>query len=130
MGVRYRKKTGNKSAWLNWSYSEKNGLNTSLSVKTGPFTWNSGNGKTTKKRITTNLPGGFYHVTESEKSRPSKSSQQTTPSEPWNDEDTAFVKRWAVYLIVLVGGTSLLGWYGFCAALGAILVWQELQKDD
>lgn len=63
MGIRWRTRTKGKNGWLNFSYSDKNGFNWSASAKSGPFTWNSGNGKTTRRRITTNLPGGFYHVT-------------------------------------------------------------------
>jgi hypothetical protein len=62
MGLRYRGKTKGKDAWLNWAWSEKNGLGVSASAKVGPFTLNTGNGTTTKKRLWTNLPGGFYHV--------------------------------------------------------------------
>lgn len=81
MGVRYRGRTKGKGAWINWSWSKKNGLGVSASVKAGPFTWNSGNGKSTKKRITTNLPGGFYHVTSTaEGKRKRTTSQQPTYS--------------------------------------------------
>lgn len=31
---------------------------TSISVKIGPFTWN-----TRRRRLTTNLPGGLFHTT-------------------------------------------------------------------
>lgn len=73
MALRYRGRSKGKGAWLNWSWSKKHGLNTSVSVKSGPFTWNSGNGKTTKKRVTTNLPGGFYHVSTEKSERRSRS---------------------------------------------------------
>jgi len=62
IGFRYRGRTKGKGAWINWSWSEKNGIGISASAKAGPFTLNTGNGTTTKKRLTTNLPGGFYHV--------------------------------------------------------------------
>jgi len=74
MGFRYRGRSKGKDGWINWSWSKKNGLGLSASAKVGPFTWNSGNGKSTKKRITTNLPGGFYHVTSNESSRSNKST--------------------------------------------------------
>ena len=80
MGFRWRKRTKGKNAWLNFSYSKKNGFNTSLSVKSGPFTWNSGNRKR-PTRLTTNLPGGFYHVTSNKKkSNKSTSDNSITPS--------------------------------------------------
>ena len=78
MGLRWRKRTKGKNAWLNFSYSKKNGFNTSLSVKSGPFTWNSGNRKR-PTRLTTNLPGGFYHVS-SNKKKSSKSNTDNSPS--------------------------------------------------
>lgn len=64
MGFRWRKRTKGKNGWINFSYSKKNGFNTSITVKSGPFTWNSGNRKR-KSRLTTKLPGGFYHVSSS-----------------------------------------------------------------
>lgn len=70
MGLRYRGRSKGKDGWINWSWSNKTGVGVSASAKVGPFTWNSGNGKSTKRRITTNLPGGFYHVTSTEKSQP------------------------------------------------------------
>lgn len=52
--LRYRKRV--KLGPLVLNISER-GL-TSVSVKIGPFTWNP-----TRRRVTTNLPGGLSHTT-------------------------------------------------------------------
>lgn len=51
--LRHRARTRllGRFAWLNWAQ----GRITSLSVKVGPFTWNS-----RRRSIRTDLPGGFH----------------------------------------------------------------------
>lgn len=105
MGFRFRNRTSGKNAWINFSWSEKNGLRASVSAKAGPFTVNSGNG-VQKGRVTTNLGGGLYHVSQNP-SRSSKSPQLidnstahalATVKPPW--------KNWAI----LCSGMMLGGW--------------------
>lgn len=104
MGLRFRKRTKGKNAWLNFSYSEKNGFNISASGKVGPFTLNSGNGKSTRSRVTTNLPGGFYHVTSSKKSKLPRPSNEYTPTVHSEGSGDA-IKVWAVIMgIIVVAG--------------------------
>ena len=104
MGLRYRGRSRGKDAWLNWSWSAKNGFGLSASVKSGPFTFNTGNNKSTKPRLTTNLPGGVYHVADlSTKPRPTRDDNPPTlPSlTSWKILDAcAFV--WYSFLWVYV----------------------------
>lgn len=115
MGIRWRKRTGGKNGWLNFSYSKKNGFNWSASAKAGPFTWNSGNGKTTRKRITTNLPGGFYHVSTDPRSKRQEPSRPLTPSE------AADVSLFAVYCLIVVFSTILFVGPGFWISILLVL---------
>lgn len=104
MGLQVRKRTKGKGGWLNFSYSEKNGFNVSVSAKAGPFTWNSGNGKTTRRRLTTDLGNGIRYVSYEKKGRaPTKSTP--TYYEPWTSDDTKKVCR--IILIVAVVITIL-----------------------
>ena len=110
MGFRWRKRTKGKNGWLNFSYSPKNGLNASVSVKAGPFTWNSGNGKTTTRRITTNIGGGLHHVHHVKRSSNGKTTSPvrlppTAPTKPWIPEDTAtslILLRYVAFFIALI----------------------------
>lgn len=62
MGFQYRKRTrGSKSGWVNFSYSKKNGLNASTSIKSGNVTYNTGN-RTRGSRTTINLGNGARYV--------------------------------------------------------------------
>jgi len=108
MGFRLRRRTKGKNGWFNFSWSEKNGLNASISVKAGPFTWNSGNGKSHGSRVFTNLPGvGLYHVTSGatgkRKKAIAKTAAATQPSgytlpdayrKPWTPKQIAREKAW------------------------------------
>ena len=60
MGIQYRKRTKGKSGWFNFSYSDKNGLGASTSVKAGNVTHNFG-GKQSS-RTTVNLGNGLKYV--------------------------------------------------------------------
>lgn len=97
MGIRYRGRTKGKDTWLNYSWSSKRGLNVSLSAKAGPFTWNSGN-KRYKSRVTTNLPGGFYHVSYGKGKR--KTNQSYAPSTS-SDDGTGVLGALVVFGIML-----------------------------
>ena len=114
MGLRYRGRTKGKAGWINYSYSKKNGFNMSLSAKAGPFTWNSGNGKTTKRRITTNLPGGFYHVTDSKS--PSESRRQSSAGSSGSDW-----KGTLAMWIICIGFLVLFYNFGFLWAIGFVI---------
>lgn len=111
MGIRWRKRTKGKNGWLNFSYSAKNGFNWSASAKAGPFTWNSGNGKTTRRRITTNLPGGFYHVSED----PRTKNQE--PTRPLTADEFAGVSLFAIYCAIVVFSTIFFTGTGFWLSL-------------
>jgi hypothetical protein len=106
MGLRYRGRSKGKDMWVNWSWSKKNGLGVSASVKAGPFTWNSGNGKSTQKRITTNLPGGFYHVTSN--SKPSSSSRTERQPQAQESQSKPFGLPQVITLIAICIGILLL----------------------
>lgn len=55
MPLRYRRRVSLGPLRLNFSLR---GLS-SVSLKAGPFTWNP-----TRDRLTTNLPGGFFHTAD------------------------------------------------------------------
>lgn len=55
MGIRFRKRPAVGPLRLNIT---ERGLR-SVSLKIGPFTWNS-----RRRAVTTDLPGGLYHVTD------------------------------------------------------------------
>lgn len=97
MGLQIRKRTKGKAGWWNFSYSKKNGLGVSLSVKSGPFTWNSGNGKSTRRRLTTDLGNGIRYVSYEKKATP----QQPIYYEPWTPEDTRRV-CWVILTITVI----------------------------
>ena len=127
MGFQVRKRTKGKSGWVNFSYSEKNGLGISVSAKAGPFTWNSGNGKSTRRRLTTDLGNGIRHVSYAKKGR---SNSKTSPQEfapstrPWNDSDT----KWAIgSLIVIVIMSAVFGLGGFFLAVIASFLWMFIK---
>ena len=73
MGFQYRRRTKGKGAWLNTSYSEKNGLNFSGSFKAGPFTFNTGNSRRAS-RLTTRLGKGMRYISYGDSKRRSQSN--------------------------------------------------------
>lgn len=78
MGFQFRRRTKGKSGWLNFSYSEKNGLGMTGSIKAGPVTYNTGNSKR-GSRATVDLGNGIKHVSygKTPKSSTSSSSDPT-----------------------------------------------------
>ena len=106
MGFRWRKRTKGKNAWLNFSYSKKNGFNTSLSVKSGPFTWNSGNRKR-PTRLTTNLPGGFYHVSSNKKKSSKSTSNDNSPPTSYSSGSQEGLGILGIIIIALFAGCAV-----------------------
>lgn len=120
MGLRFRKRIGGKNGWFNLSWSGKNGFGLSTSVKAGPFTLNSGNGKTTKGRLTTNLPGGFYHVSESTSSPKNKTPAVKQIDK--SDDNYLWLQIIAIGAILLAGTTlALWGLAMFGMFLGKLI---------
>lgn len=80
MGLQFHKRTRGKNAWLNFSLSERNGFNSSVSFKFGPFTSNFG--PKGRRRVTVNLGNGLKYV---------------KTSNAWKDaenKDRELMKRW------------------------------------
>lgn len=76
MGIKYRKRVGDKKAWLNVT---RNGI-TSTSVKLDKdVTYNS------KRGFTVNLPGGFFWTQNKSKAKPTTKNTEVVPI-----SDTAF----------------------------------------
>lgn len=127
MGIRWRTRTKGKNGWLNFSYSDKNGFNWSASAKSGPFTWNSGNGKTTRRRITTNLPGGFYHVTST-----SKPTRSRKPRSSASYDSDSVLSALITVIIVVVGWSILMynhPWLIIVTIIGGAVYWKLRTKN-
>lgn len=125
MGFQVRKRTKGKNGWLNFSYSEKNGLGMSMSVKAGRFTWNSGNGKSTRRRLTTDLGNGIRHVSYAKKGKQTyQPAVESSPAEPWNRSDTL----WLVWSVIGVAtAANLFGFWGFVLGVFAGLLWMFIK---
>lgn len=125
MGFQVRKRSKGKTGWLNFSYSEKNGLGISVSAKAGPFTWNSGNGKSTRRRLTTDLGNGVRHVSYAKKGKQTNQPAiQSSPAKPWDKNDTL----WLVWSVIgVVVAASLFGFWGFVLSVFVGMLWMFIK---
>lgn len=131
MALRYRKRTKGKNGWMNFSWSEKNGLNASVSVKAGPFTWNSGNGKSTRRRITTNIGGGFHHVSYDERSSKPKTSTPKSSYSTGSTHNDGPEWGWNFFVIAMAV-MLLVTWpvVGCILLVVAATLWYISKKED
>ena len=109
MGIQYRKRTKGKSGWLNFSYSDKNGLGSSASVKAGNVTHNFG-GKQSS-RTTVNLGNGLKYVSYGR----SKTKRTSNPTDTILGLVALVIVLWALFTLIVLGG-----WLMKAIALGVI----------
>lgn len=127
MGFQFRRRTKGKDGWLNFSYSKRNGLGMSGSVKVGNITFNTGNSKRAS-RTSVDLGNGLRYVSygPSKSKKPKAQKSQPTYYEPTEFTSADMVVFHGVYWIVAilmlvlggwivkcVGGLLILGWIGY-----------------
>lgn len=113
MGLRYRGRTKGKDAWMNYSWSKKHGLRASFSMKFGPFTINTGNGKSTRSRMTTNLGDGLYHVAQKPSNARSNASSYQHQRTYTQIHDPWYPPIWLAVILAIFGyvlGVWYFGW--------------------
>ena len=112
MGLQIRKRTKGKSGWLNFSYSERNGFGTSVSVKPLKGITHNFGGKR-GSRTTIDLGNGIRYVSygEKPKSKPRAKSSGSgyTPSSSYDPGWGPFL----TFMTALIFEIVLVSWLGF-----------------
>lgn len=86
MGIQYSKRTKGKDGWLNFSYSKRNGLGASATVKVGGLTYNFGGRRA--NRTTVDLGDGLKYVSYG----PSK-AKKNSPKQPITSAEGGPMKK-------------------------------------
>lgn len=124
MGFQYRKRTKGKSGWFNFSYSDKNGLGMSTSVKVGGITHNFGGKRA--NRTTVDLGNGLKYVSygpsKAKKRSTTKSQPVYTSSEPLNWGDVYWIFSF-IFAALIIGTLIFETWPWKIVALIAAVGW-------
>lgn len=131
MGFQYRKRTKGKNGWFNFSYSDKNGLGMSTSVKVGNITHNFGGKRA--NRTTVDIGNGLKYVSygsSKAKNRTSSKSQSNANSSSesltWNDG--VWLYR-VIFALMIVFGVSDENWMWRLAGVVVGIFWLVLELD-
>lgn len=132
MGFQYRKRTKGKNGWFNISYSDKNGLGMSTSVKVGNVTHNFGGKRA--NRTTVDIGNGLKYVSygpsKAKKRQPTKSQSTVyTSSEPLKWSDFAWLLR-IIFAVVVVFNVSDESWLWKIVGIIICIFWLAFEIDD
>lgn len=133
MGLQIRKRTKGKSGWLNFSYSERNGFGTSVSVKPLKGITHNFGGKR-GSRTTIDLGNGIRYVSygEKPKSKPkaktSSGSGYVPSSSPQPDWDIVVPS-----IVAIIAEIWLVNWIGFlfgtAVVVAGLVLWYKVLEE-
>ena len=112
MGLQKRGRTKGKSGWLNYSWSEKNGINTSISTKLSKNVTLNWFGKG-PNRTTVNFGNGWKWVSTNKSTKPTKPTSTTNSSTDEGNTAVIAIVAFIVMMLWFCGLSTIAGWFGW-----------------